>query len=135
MRFLDLGKGLRRAWCSARPRPLHVARRECTDHLPPTERLGHMSPKVIAGKGGWVSPPIDGRRHRQEPRLGCEPERSLVLRNVEWLDPVGVSKEPQLMFACVPKGKGIHAAKLAKPSLAPMGDNVDQDFRVAICDE
>src|SRR5262249_10169623 len=127
--------------CGERPRrtrrranayPLQVTGRKGTNARPPGERLRHVPPKIKAGKRCRISPGIDRRHPRQRARLRSKPENSVALRNIKRLDPIGVTRQPQLVLASIPKRKCIHAAQLAKPGLSPASDRIEKYLGVAV---
>src|SRR6516225_233485 len=110
----------------------HMTSRQHPNAGPPGKGLGNVAPQIKPDQAGGLATGIDRHAPRQPTGLGTKPERACTFCHIEWLDAVRIADKPQLLFHTIPQREGVHATELTKAGFAPVGDDVDQHFGIAV---
>src|SRR5262245_13323087 len=99
---------------------------------PPGERLRNVAPQIKPGQCGGVATGIDRRAPRQRTGLRSKPERAGGFCQVKGLDSIGIADQPQLLFDTIPQRRSVHPTEFTEAWFAPVSDDIDQYFGIAI---
>src|SRR5437773_2509123 len=81
--------------------PKHMTSWQHPNADPPGKRLRNVAPQIKAGQCGSLATGIDRRAPRQRTGLRSKPKRAGAFCQIQGLDAVRISDQPQLSFDAI----------------------------------